>query len=309
MLPIPRTHLDEHNNSDGSESPRGDSDVAPVVEVPSEPYYFDDLRDFGWFSIAASIVLAGAVYPIVVATGTAALMLLLKGPPSQLDPMGFLGGAIMFAVAVAGVGSVWSGIVSIFTLPVLHLIVWSLKLRINLVRLGAFAGGLVGFVAVLPLTLSFSTRVVQGYALQAALGLIMGPGVATIVGQLGGARGGQRAIWRVEAKMASRRALARIGRLRPRRMGEIDDDSATDEHGDDGIDMPRFRFRTIHLLWLGVWMSLLLTVIRLSGIPFELILPILLVWLAYQAATLALGGRLLPQAAAAWRGGRQNRST
>ena len=91
-------------------------------------------------------------------------------------------------------------------------------------------------------------------------------------------------------------------------MGELHDDHTSNEL-DDGIDMPRFRFRTIHLLWLGVWLSLLLTVIRLSGIPFELILPILLVWLAYQVATLALGSWLLLQAADAWRGGRQNRST
>jgi hypothetical protein len=293
----------------GSEKPSLEVVVPErAVEVPSEPYYFDDLKEFGWFSIAASIVLAGAVYPMVVAAGIVAVMLLVEGPPSSLDPMGFLGSALMIGVMVAGIGSLWSGIVSIFTLPVLHLIVWSLTLRINLVRLGAFAGGLVGFIAVLPMTISVSSRLVTGYALQAVLGLFMGPGIATIVGQFGGARGGRRAEWQVEAKMASRRALARIGRLRPRRMGELRADDGAEEF-DDGIDVPRFRFRTIHLLWLGVWVSLLLTIIRMSRIPFELILPVLLVWMVFQAATLALGNWLLPRVTAAWQSEQQNRST
>jgi hypothetical protein len=117
-----------------------------------------------------------------------------------------------------------------------------------------------------------------------------------------------RAQWRVATKLTSRRVLAKIGRLRPRPIGEIARDGESIQ-SPDGIDVPRFRFRIIHLLWLSVWLSLLLAAIRLSGIPYELILPLLLVWTIYQAAILRVGGWLLPHLAAAWRAGRQIRST
>jgi hypothetical protein len=291
------------------EPPLEDIELEPPIDVPTEPYYFDDLKDFGWSTIGVSIAYAGGVYPIVVGMGVVVVMLLLEGGPYGPNPLGLIGGLIFFAGAAGVAGILWAAFVSVVTLPVLHLILWSLKLRVGLIKLGAFAGGLVGFLSVLPATLQIARGMASGGPLEIVWGLLVGPGAATLVGQLGGARGGGRAQWRVDAKMASRRGLARIGRLRPRRIGEISDDP-TNDNFDDGIDVPRFRFRTVHLLWLGVWFSLLLTVIRLSGISFELVIPMLLVWLVYQAVTLALGGWLLPRVAAAWSAGRQrNRST
>lgn len=300
--------MDQLDKPGSDERPLEVVELEPAVQVPNEPYYFDDLKDFGWFPIAWSIMLAGAAYPNVVAAGAFFVMLLLNGPPSNPSPLGFILGAVMFAGIAGFVGIMWSGIVSLFTLPVLHLVLWSMTLRINLVKLGAFAGGLIGFIAVLPISVQIAARVASGQGADTILGFLLGPGLATVVGQLGGARGGQQAVWKSGAKMRSRQTLAKYGRLRPRRLGEVSEDNTTDEF-EDGIDVPRLRFRTVHLLWLGVWFSLLLTLIRLSGIPFELVLPMLLVWLVYQAATLALGSRLLPRAAAAWQTGRQGRST
>jgi hypothetical protein len=52
------------------------------------------------------------------------------------------------------------------------------------------------------------------------------------------------------------------------------------------------QFGTRHLLWIAAWLSLLLSIIRLSGVPFEFALPLLAGWVVYQGATLWIGGRL-----------------
>jgi hypothetical protein len=63
------------------------------------------------------------------------------------------------------------------------------------------------------------------------------------------------------------------------------------------------------MLWLGLWLSLLFTVIRLSGIAYELFLPILLAWLLFQATTLLAGGLIGRHLAPRWHAWRQSRST
>ena len=72
--------------------------------------------------------------------------------------------------------------------------------------------------------------------------------------------------------------------------------------GEDAAASTRLQFRTIHMLWVGVWVSLLLTLIRLSGIPYELILPMLLGWGVFQAATLLAGTLLVRRFGPWWRG-------
>ena len=54
-----------------------------------------------------------------------------------------------------------------------------------------------------------------------------------------------------------------------------------------------------------MWLSVLLTLIRLVGIPFELILPLLGGWIIYQAFTLYLGSFLVEWLGAKWQAGRQ----
>ena len=60
----------------------------------------------------------------------------------------------LYSIFAGMVGILWSGFVTAVTLPVIYLFVWSLKLRASIVWLGAFSGGLVGFIAALPLSLS-----------------------------------------------------------------------------------------------------------------------------------------------------------
>ena len=53
-----------------------------------------------------------------------------------------------------------------------------------------------------------------------------------------------------------------------------------------------------------MWLSLLLSLIRLCGIPYEFILPLLLGWLLFQMMTLSLGRWLFRRISpvASWRG-------
>jgi len=279
----------------------------PTVIVPSEPYYYKDLRDFGWSTIATSILLAAAAYPNVLGTGALFIALLTEGVPAVNEVILVVPA---FALFTAIIGFLWCAMVSIVTLPVLHLVLWSMNLRLGLVKLGAVAGGLIGFIAVKPATVMIAAQMPTGYISHTLLGLLVGPGLATVIGQLGGARGGARAQWRVDSKMAFRCRLAKIGRLRPWHI-EMHNENVKFDELDADPDIPQFRFRIYHMLWLGVWLSLLMTLIRLSGIPFELVLPMLLAWLVFQATTLSLGAWLLPRLEAFWHsmGERQTRST
>jgi hypothetical protein len=106
--------------------------------------------------------------------------------------------------------------------------------------------------------------------------LMVGPGLTTILGQVGGAWGGRQCL---KAEQDSTNQL-------------VDSTGAT-----TALSAPtqplRFQFGIRHVLWVGIWVSLLLTGIRLLGVSFVLVLPLLMGWLIYQAATLWIGERLI----------------
>jgi hypothetical protein len=216
--------------------------------------------------------------------------------------VGVLFGTLVFA-AIAGVaGIIWSGIVTVVTLPVVHAVVWSMKLRPNLVWLGAFSGGLVAFLAVIPGAMQIPRLFDTGQGGAAAIMLLMGPALATVVGQVGGSLGGKRGV----ARIASSRMAPKIELLRMKFAMNLPSTEQADPVAPaDAIaeDSGRFQFRTIHLLWVGVWFSLLLTIIRLSGIPYDLILPMILGWTAFQALSLLVGKLLIRRFGPWWNGG------
>ena len=195
----------------------------------------------------------------------------------------FLLRAALQSVFSAVAGIVLASFVSLFTLPIVYLVVWSLKIRGSVIWLGAFCGGLVGFLAALPFIGVIGLSAARG-ATDAiwfmVLGTLVGPCLATVFGQIGGARGGLRA-----AQEACPEAFAAAPAT----------SSPTDFHQDlsDGPPQPRLQFRIHHLLWISVWLSILLALIRLCGLPFEILLPILVGWTAYQAVTLWLGGKIV----------------
>jgi len=180
----------------------------------------------------------------------------------------------------AFVGFLWAGAVSLFVLPVMYMLARSLRISLGFTPLAACCGGVVGFVAVMP----FIAMITHGDHWQwagFAFVLTLGPGLTTILGQLGGAIGGRREVainWTVqpteESPPPSRRPL---------------------------------QFGIRQLLWLSVWLSLLLTAIKLSGVRLELILPVLVGWILYQAATLCIGWLVAMRAWPRWRAWRTAR--
>jgi hypothetical protein len=296
-----------------------DESVAAPPEVPSpaaidrlarqqtEARYFEDLRSFGWVAIGRRIVLAGTLFPCVFAlcmTAISFISALLNGNIGLLINPAAIFGSMIGIAAISTLGGaaalVWSGVTTLITLPVVHLAVWSMNIRADWLKLAAFSGGLVAFIATLPLSAELPVALNRGAPVTAFWFLTVVPALATIFGQYGGLSGGRRAVRQREAKTASRRALIAIGCSR----------FNFDQVGDEDKEVPaKFQFRISHMLWLGLWLSLMFTAIRLSGIGYELFLPVLLAWLLFQAVTLLLGGligrHLLPWVRA-WR---QSRST
>jgi hypothetical protein len=242
-----------------------------------------------WPSIGPAIALAGAAYPVVLAFGMslfiiAALFILpfTSGPVQANDVvepvvMVFLGGTVG-----AGIGLVWASIVCVGILPLVYLFVLSLQLRGSLIRLGAFAGGLVGFVAVLPFICGEYSPARGSSWPELIFLLLVGPGLTTILGQLGGAWGGWRERW-------YERAVAAAGIGECPRLEQVADSL----NSVGPLAYPRIQFGIWHLLVIGMWLSVLLAGIRVSGLDYEVVLPLGMGWLVYQAATLWIGGRLV----------------
>jgi hypothetical protein len=281
----------------GNEAPPSELGSEAIRSVTPYSYSYDELLRYYWPPIVWRIILAGGCYPILVGAGAFCTELWrFTFGQGRLNIDGTTFGALpLYAGLLGAIGILWASIATIVTLPVVHLIAWSLRLRTGLVWLGAFSGGLVGFVAVLPLVMDLPDMASSQRVWQAITMLAVGPGLTTILGQIGGALGGRLAARRATVRTETHRSLVAIGwRRDPLRSAERGDGRPGKLHE------PQFHFRIAHLLWIGVWMSVLLAVIRLSGIPYEFILPMLLGWLIYQAATLWIGWQLVRQLGPWW---------
>jgi hypothetical protein len=277
------------------------ADVSPAIGTRAEPLSLENQFLRGWTSIAGGIVIAGASYPVVLGViwlGFAMLISASLPPAEELISASF---AFMgFSLVGAVIGLMWTAFVLAVVFPLVLLVVWSLKPRGNIIWFGAFCGGLIGFVAVLPFILAMADNLDGPNALEVIpTVLIAGPALTTVLGQLGGAWGGRRT-------RCYERSLAAAS------VGASD----RNEEGADAsfpaagaTSSGRLQFGIRHLLWVGVWISLLLSAIRLSGIPFGFALPLLMGWIAFQAMTLWIGGKVVPRVDAWWTARRQSRST
>jgi len=267
-----------------------------------------DAISYDWARIGMGITLAGGAYPLVlaaifIAIGTAVYAWhVLSGSgngPGPSEGIAVAFGVTLYSFVAGLVGMLWSGFVTALTLPIIYLIAWSLSLQTSIVRIGAFVGGLVGFICVLPLTLSLPWLNFDGDFGHIVLAIVIGPMLTSVLGQLGGAWGGSKSR---ELGPPRNWQKVLVGSVPP----EAADGDASTPREDGGR---RLQFGIRHLLWISVWLSLLLALIRVCGIPFELILPLLLGWLVFQAVTMWIGGRLFPSLAQ-WRAQRrQFRST
>src|SRR3954447_16321823 len=167
--------------------------------------------EVSWPSIGPTIALAGAAYLVVLALGMSLIMIatlvilpFTGGGPVQSNDVGE-GVVIVFLVGTvgAGIGLLWASVVCLVILPLVYLFVLSLQLRGSLIRLGAFAGGLVGFVAVVPFLWGEYSPARGSSWPELIFLLLVGPGLTTILGQLGGAWGGWRERWYERAVAAA----------------------------------------------------------------------------------------------------------
>ncbi len=245
-----------------------------------------------WKSIALGIILAGGVYPLVLVVLYAVTCAIFAisawladgaNAPAPEELFQIVGVIVVYAGVGGLIGLVWSALVTAVTLPFANLFAWSMTLRCSVVGWGAFCGGLVGFTAVLPFMFSIHWQAGFTEFWQVVLILLLGPGLATVMGQLGGAWGG----WRVGSYD---RAIARAAVEAP--YDGPESSATTLDNGEVATAHAGFQFRIRHLLWIAVWLSLLLTLIRLSGIPYAFVVPLVLGWCAFQVATLWLGARL-----------------
>jgi hypothetical protein len=283
-----------------------------VPEIVARPAAPERLLKAGWPSIAVSIIVAGGGYSVVLSSvyvtiGFFVILSRLFFGNSNLVAVPFLVGSafigVVYAVLLGIVGMMWTSAVTAVALPILYAVAWSLQLRVNIVWLAAFSGGLIGFVAVLPMMLHIPEMIGANDRWMALITLVLGPGLSTVLGQIGGAWGGWRAARRAADKVEWHRALVAIGwRTDPPPAPE------NAQPPNDAAE-PQFRFQIRHLLWLSVWLSLLLSVIRLSGVPFEFALPLLVGWGVYQSATLFVGAILMKRVARRWQTPDNRRST
>lgn len=259
---------------------------------------FDDMPLFyqlrkGWSSIALGIILAGGVYPLVLALIAAAIGVTFD-PPSVPELIGTAVILIIYALISAVIGLVWTNVVVVATLPAVLLVVWSLGMRGSIVGFGAFWGGLVGFVAVLPFLLALPV------ADELIVSLAAGPALTTVLGQVGGAWGGRRALGRIDWYQRDLARASVVDVVKPSEPARC-----IPAIGDASRTRFRFQFGIRHLMWTAVWLSVLLSVVRLLGLPFEFVLPLLGGWLAYQAATLWIGAILARRWGPWWAARRQ----
>jgi hypothetical protein len=271
----------------------------------------ESLASYNWIYIAAGIILAAGIYSfllVVIRLGVQIASLLWQmGAGSQFAPEikqitgTLIGGpiAVVFTGGLLGmIGMIWAAVITVLTTPLVFGVVRSLDLRGRPVMFGATWGGFVGYAAALPLAVPLANEfgMPANDVMAYVIGFAIGPGLATIVGQLGGAWGAkrsERASWWYERAAAK----ARVEKLGAFLSG------APQPSASPAVPPPqKLQFSLRQMLWITVWFSVLLTLIRLCGIPFEFILPALAGWLVYQTATFYLGSRLFSALGKKWTG-------
>jgi hypothetical protein len=128
--------------------------------------------------------------------------------------------------------------------------------------------------------------------LQVLILLVAGPGLTTILGQFGGAWGGAGAMRKFRRTLAANSLTDSLSEFEE---VAFDGGNSSDSKGPISgiVERQPFQFGIRHLLWITFWLSLLLSAIRLSGVPFRYVIPLLAGWLAYQIATLYVGSHIV----------------
>lgn len=195
---------------------------------------------------------------------------------SVLTESGSADSVIMFGYGLLALGGVFALLMTTM-IPFLTLLAmgfswfvfYTLGATSNRSVISAFAGGLAGFVGtLLPFYGAIETDAWSGVIVG-----LLGPGVATLLGQLGGWLGASRpAPYRSPLLLSSANVA-----FKPNVEGNRS-----------------FRFGVGQLLVLTVWFAVAFTLLKLCGLLGPRSLAILLGWLVYQSGTMWCASRLVP---------------
>lgn len=284
-----------------------DDKSSPVGARPSEPERAGYIHH-SWRDSAGGVVAAGSLYSIALCSLVAVVA--FWNAIMTLWDDGAIGTFILTALLIVAAWGYYSAMgatlgllaavfVAGLTLPIVFLILRSLRVMARPATVGAFLGGLVGFIATVPAVLVTRAEASGDWRI-VAIAVALGPGLATIFGQIGGAWGG----WK---------ARAVPGHSDPgnkRTSCDAPHGAASSVHvGPQRPAHPAFQFDIRQLLWMAFWLSLLMSVIRLLGVPFEVAIPLLVGWTIYQFATLAAGAYLVRRLRPWWAARQRSRST
>ena len=252
------------NGPPAAEASQDSSDLSSNRQKADRLYQSQD----GWFGV----LIASGLYPWLIA-----LYLLINGMQSSPYPWGrslleliagvapfvLIGGVLMFPYLFV----MALCISTVFAL--VDKVCETLRLEPNIATFAAFTGGLIGFLAAfLTFTLSIEPVGISSIDFSVLMvDLFIGPGLTTLMGQIGGAWG-------------------------------------TMGHYREEPPRSRFQFNLRQMLILTAWVSVLLTLLRLTGLLTWLPMLILAIWVVYQAATLWVVLRLVKPLAAWWGGGK-----
>lgn len=290
----------------------GDSETSTVLATCKQPDssdYYAILWRQGWFTISGGIIFAAFAFPIVVGGITYAigLLVVLLSALSGQTPLdselifGFLMSLVItpFSLGTAGLaGAILAAFVTVVITTVTHAVLESLGLKPRPVWLGAFTGGLVGFFSLVVLEFLLGWHLSLGVD-TIVPSLVCRACVTTVFGQVGGAWGGIRINWYSRALAAAHAMVDGEPRTLADESGIISKAEAP----------RRLQFNIRQLLWISFWLSVLLMLVRISGIPYRIALSLLIGWLCFQTLTLWLGGNLAHLLGPWWTRRRQGRST
>ena len=132
----------------------GEASVTPGSKLASQRFA-EDLTNIG-----VAIAFVGSAYPIIVAIASliTAFALYATDVLTLNELSNALSAIIAFGIFGAIIGLFWAGFVAFATLPLVYFFVRSFGLQVSLIPFGAFCGGLVGFVAVMPFFIGLHER-------------------------------------------------------------------------------------------------------------------------------------------------------
>jgi len=252
MIEDPRESYYEHHRG---RDPNGEL----VERLPPGGFHPGDELGF------VGIWLAAAAYGLILGLLMAATFLLSYSWQRSLESLfsSLVIGACFFFMGYSLLLFVLVPLVTLFSIGVAYFFYYTVGVAAHRQATAAFAGGLAGFLG----TVVAFTASIQSHWFAAICVGLLGPGLATLLGQIGGWWG------------TSYPARFKRGR-------ELGHSPVPDSLPSTNSQPLRFGIR--QLLVVTTWLAVIFTLLKLAGWLNAIVLTVLLGWLVFQACTLRL---------------------